>query len=528
MDNAIQQKPSALAVKDNEIPEELKGLARWVCWIHKPKKNGWTKPPVGCKTGCQINPTDAKNLVAFQEALENYRVNRLAGIGFVFFQKDGFAGIDLDKCREPETGIIDPWALEIIRQFDSYTEVSPSGTGLKIFVRGTLPPGRRKNDKIEMYNDGRYFTVTGHALDYVSAIVEHRQQELNQLHQQINDTKKQKASAAKPAQPRPQKAPLDYAQSTLTDAQIVAMAANLADSKLAKLWAGNPADYPSDSEADLALCGILARLTNGDPNRIEHLFSQSALGEREKWVEREDYRLDTINKAIDSLRMMLAKNNKRIQDIQEKTGENKELQDDTGLNTRRENCEGVINKNLPPALRSQSIEAAVSLAQTITEPDPWQTPFALARRLRCFSEDHPEQFTEAVRAFAEKVGMHFEEVWYGFLTCWKLVRLPEGEDPLLLATQRAEAHPFELADSPGDHYTRVASLAFHLSLLMAPRPFWLPVENIAAWLEISAMTVSRILVLLKKNGIIKCVNPNYSYKGKKCKEYVFTAGAPDS
>jgi len=51
-------------------------------------------------------------------------------------------GIDLDKCRNPETGELEPEAQEIVRRMDSYTEVSPSGTGVHIYVIGTKPEGR--------------------------------------------------------------------------------------------------------------------------------------------------------------------------------------------------------------------------------------------------------------------------------------------------------------------------------------------------------------------------------------------------
>ena len=98
------------------------------------------------------------------------------GLGFLL--GDGWAGVDLDKCRDPESGALTQWALDIVARFDSYTEISPSRTGLKIFVRGSLPEGtggrRRKgfaaykgcpdgpeSGEIEVYSATRYFTVTG-------------------------------------------------------------------------------------------------------------------------------------------------------------------------------------------------------------------------------------------------------------------------------------------------------------------------------------------------------------------------------
>ncbi|MGH8695713.1 MAG: hypothetical protein ACREVS_04510 [Burkholderiales bacterium] len=86
------------------------------------------------------------------------------GIGYVLTAADGVVGIDLDKCRDPDTGVIAPWALAIVQQIDAYTEVSPSGTGVRIFAPGTLSGGGRNRHHVEMYTRGRYLTLTGHRL----------------------------------------------------------------------------------------------------------------------------------------------------------------------------------------------------------------------------------------------------------------------------------------------------------------------------------------------------------------------------
>jgi primase-polymerase (primpol)-like protein len=86
------------------------------------------------------------------------------GIGFVFTPEDDLCGVDLDGCLDPETGEIEGWAQEIIEELDSYTEISPSGTGVHVLVRGTLPAGRNRKGRFEAYDRGRYFTVTGRHL----------------------------------------------------------------------------------------------------------------------------------------------------------------------------------------------------------------------------------------------------------------------------------------------------------------------------------------------------------------------------
>ena len=65
------------------------------------------------------------------------------GIGFVFTPEDPYVGIDLDGARNPETGIIEPWASEIIAACASDTEISVSGTGVHIIIEGALPSGCR-------------------------------------------------------------------------------------------------------------------------------------------------------------------------------------------------------------------------------------------------------------------------------------------------------------------------------------------------------------------------------------------------
>jgi putative DNA primase/helicase len=85
-------------------------------------------------------------------------------VGFVLTLQAGFVAIDLDHVRSASTGKIESWTAEIIQTFDTYTEVSPSGTGLYIWLRGTLPPSGRRKDWLEVYAAKRYMTVTGEHL----------------------------------------------------------------------------------------------------------------------------------------------------------------------------------------------------------------------------------------------------------------------------------------------------------------------------------------------------------------------------
>ena len=149
-----------LPVKAESIPEELRVRPQWVVWKavgHKPDK-----VPYSARTGRKASSTDLLTWGTFQEALQAYENGEYDGVGFVFSSADPFTGIDLDDCVDAG-GEIALWALEIVRYFDSYTELSATGTGLHIIVRGDVP-NRRKGD-VEVYSSKRFFTVTGHVVE---------------------------------------------------------------------------------------------------------------------------------------------------------------------------------------------------------------------------------------------------------------------------------------------------------------------------------------------------------------------------
>jgi len=161
------------AILADKIPQELKALDQWVMWKMIKKGDRPTKVPfqVG---GIPASSTDKSTWTTFQSVLSAYDTGGFSGIGFVFSEDDPYCGVDLDGCRDPETGKIQPWARDIIRTFSTYTEVSPSKTGVKLFIRGKFlsETGKKKDldepqiveDKspgIEVYDHGRYFAATG-------------------------------------------------------------------------------------------------------------------------------------------------------------------------------------------------------------------------------------------------------------------------------------------------------------------------------------------------------------------------------
>jgi putative DNA primase/helicase len=219
----------------------------------------------------------------------------VAGVGFVFTKDDPYAGIDLDHCRNPETGEIAPWAQAIVDYLSSYTEVSPSGTGVKIFVRGALPAGAHKS-AIEAYDSGRYFTVTGLHVAGTPLTIEDRHAELQALYAWL-----------KADETTDRRGPLPSAPVDRDDVALIEKARTAANgAKFEPLWNGDWSDYPSQSEADLALCSQLAFWTGGDGDRVDRLFRQSRLY-REKWDERHfadgcTYGAATLDKAMTQAR----------------------------------------------------------------------------------------------------------------------------------------------------------------------------------------------------------------------------------
>ena len=193
------------------------------------------------------------------------------------------------------TGTLDPRAEEIVQRLASYTEVSPNGTGLHIIVKGSLPEGPRKQGSIEMYDTGRYFTMAGHHVQGTPITMEGRNSELGALQREIF------GKARTEEEPKQ-----TYSGSAnLSDQELIERANSARNGeKFTRLWQGDISGCSSPSDADLALCGLLAFWTNGDAGRIDHFFRLSGLF-RQKWEERHysdgrTYGQGTITKALEN------------------------------------------------------------------------------------------------------------------------------------------------------------------------------------------------------------------------------------
>jgi putative DNA primase/helicase len=254
------------------LPEEIRASTRWVIWRYEQRAGHRTKVPyIATRPGVRAQVNDPATCCPFAVSMAAVQAGHGAGVGFVL--GNGWVGVDLDDVRDARTGVIDATSVEILRLIDSYAEVSPSGTGVHVLARGTLPPGRRRRGHVEMYDGGRFFTMTGWHVPGTPRTLEERTEALELLHQRVFSTTGPLSPSRAPGPPRV----------LADDATLLARAAAARNGpKFAALWRGDVGGYPSRSEADLALCNCLAFWTGGDASRIDRLFRQSGLM-RGKW-----------------------------------------------------------------------------------------------------------------------------------------------------------------------------------------------------------------------------------------------------
>jgi hypothetical protein len=274
------------------IPHEMRSYKQWVCWrleerpgAPKPTKCPYSPWP----NGWQASVTNPASWGTFEQAVQapngfdgvvpwDYENNKPAlpvsqtgfnGVGFVFSKEDEFSGIDLDDTH----GDVEAYQrqLRVFQEFNSYTELSPSGKGVHIIVKGKLPRGRRRAS-IELYPHERFFTMTGNVVN--AAPIAERQELLELLYEQMGGDVKEYVVAEDKEQRQ-------------TDEEVIAAASTASNGdKFNSLWAGNWTTlYPSQSEADFALVDIIAFYTQNKA-QIARLFRQSMLGQRDKANDR--------------------------------------------------------------------------------------------------------------------------------------------------------------------------------------------------------------------------------------------------
>ncbi|WP_042661976.1 hypothetical protein [Haloferax sp. ATB1] len=287
------------------LPTELVERDQWVCWRSEKRDGKQTKIPVVPGEGSFASSTDPETWSDFETARSFVEANRADGVGFVFTEEDPIVGVDLDDCRDAETGDVDDDAQDIIDRLDSYTEVSPSGTGYHVLIKGDFPEGRNRRGQIELYDTARFFTVTGDRIDDTPGQVKRRQDALEAIHREYVQLHSENKDPERDEHTIVRNGAKTTPTASLEDDELLKKAKNASNGpKFERLWNGNTADYDSNSEADMALCCLLAFWTGGDTTQMDTLFRQSGLL-RAKWDEvhyadGSTYGEKTIERAIEA------------------------------------------------------------------------------------------------------------------------------------------------------------------------------------------------------------------------------------
>lgn len=277
-------------VDTENIPQELKNINNWVCWQYETRNDKRTKVPKNPATGGNAATDNPDTWASFEQAITACQDFGLDGIGLVLTPVLGLVGLDCDHVLTGDT--LAEWAGQVVGTVQSYTEVTPSGKGLRIFAYGELPPQGRKKGDFECYTAGRFLTVTGNHWPGSPLTVERRPAEVLTVHKMFWPDKLEETRPAAPVQPV-----------NLDDIGLLSVIhQSKIGSKFVGLWNGNLNGHPSHSEGDQALCNYLAFYTGNDAQRIDKLFRQSGLM-RPKWDERHasnglTYGQMTIEKAI--------------------------------------------------------------------------------------------------------------------------------------------------------------------------------------------------------------------------------------
>lgn len=279
-----------------KIPRELKLLPNWICWKAEPdpkSHSGIKKIPINPRTRGKAMSNNPSTWTDFDTAVrisENF-----SGIGFMF-KNSGYFGVDLDDMPQDlesyKKGEHKGVVYEFVNILQSYTELSQSENGIHIICKGKLPKGGRKKKTekggFEMYDDVRFFIMTGNSCSEYGGIAECTEA-IKPLHEKYIGGGKE-----------PQAAPVRTVCLETADEIVRAAAGAKNGGKFVSLYGGSTAGYTSQSEADMALCSMLAFWTGCDADKMDVIFRSSGLM-REKWDRPQSgstYGALTIQKAI--------------------------------------------------------------------------------------------------------------------------------------------------------------------------------------------------------------------------------------
>ncbi len=256
----------ATSLRHDAAIEELSCYPHWVCW----RREGKEKVPIDPKTGRKASTTDANTWATYEQTAAV--ADRYDGISYVVSSYDPFSFVDLDDCVD-EYGEVATWALEVVEALDSYTEVSPSGKGLKIWIEAHKPGSRCRTGSIEVYDSRQFSTFTGKR--FSGKGIERRQRELSFLYLDLFGTEEEDKHGVDKSGVGFGGGDNELLEKARTNAATGDAFRRLYDH-------GDIRGFRSHSEADLRLCTILAYWCGPDQERIDRLFRGSKL-DRDKW-----------------------------------------------------------------------------------------------------------------------------------------------------------------------------------------------------------------------------------------------------
>ena len=363
----------------SDVPASLLEYDQWVCWRAQTRNEKQTKVPVNPHTGRFASATDDDTWGSFETAREYATDSSADGLGFVFCEDDPFVGVDLDDARDRKTETPTDWAAAVIDDLDSYTEISPSGTGYHVLVEGDLPPGRNRRGDVELYETDRFFTVTADHVEQTPAEIHERTDALAKVYAaHVADENETPANeeCTEPSDDRESTSAetSDSASSneSLSDEEVLSKARAASNSdKFEQLWRGDTHGYDSHSEADMALACLLAFWTGGDTQQMDRLFRRSGLM-RDKWdavhyADGSTYGEKTVERACNVTTEYYSPQNEQ--------GERRQIESDNG--------EGVSSDNSEPESATLADAQPVDDQQTVYEREKAriETISTLERRL---------------------------------------------------------------------------------------------------------------------------------------------------
>jgi|GEM_PF-2222456 len=388
------EKPTALKVIPENIPDELKKHNHWTFWNYNylPNQDRWDKPPLK-PDGCAASTANPREWSTFDRVLKSK--DKFDGVGFVLTEDLHLVGIDIDKLNQyPE--IVQKEILADVAALDTYYEKSPSGNGIRAFVYASIDlSDNNKAAPFEIYNTRKVLSITGQRIGTQTAIARAPKAFYKFYKKWVLDRKSVTETAQKgkgdcePGKWKP--------SPKMTDEEVLNHLKKATNNeKFFVLYSAGDWGkyYSSHSEGDAALCSLIAFYTQ-DWNQIDRVFRTSALYRADKWGDREDYRERTQNWVFSHLTATYQPSETK-KATKKKNSENKESEVPEHIQQLIEEAKQCEEKG-SDACKAWVKENAVQLA--CTDRTVWKMMIDYDRALKEFVESYPQAMNDVKAAF---------------------------------------------------------------------------------------------------------------------------------